>query len=170
MDYYKIRLKLVKSSLPKLKEEDLQWQAVKNMIRDGKAEIVLAEKSDAEFERPDDLKQFGQWKTKFASDLFFEATMLLSETEVVDEEIIMNRFYSNLQHCNFLDYSYSTNEGRFESFGYYDDSETDFAEMVSKEEKAVAKKEADEKKNTESKLTPEEIAQKKQIKMFKNKK
>lgn len=164
MEYYKVRLKLAKNILPKFKEEDLQWTAVKNLIKDGKAEIILLEQSDEEFDRPKDTTQYNEWNKKFSSDYFIEDTLLLNSEESQNQNFIYEKFYNNLNRSNILDYSYTNDDGRFESFAFFDDSNIDYSEMLSKEEKEIAKK------NVTSKLTPEEIAKKKQIKMFKNKK
>ena len=163
MEYYRVRLKIAKKLLPKFKEEDLQWEAVKNIIKDGKANISAIEKSEDEFDRPDELQQFQDWEKKFSSDYFIEDSLLLNEEEAGQPEVIFQKIYENMNSSNFLEYSYSTEEGRFESFGFFND-ESDYADMLSKEEKAAAKKEA------KAKLTPEQLAEKKQVKMFKNKK
>lgn len=64
-----------------------------------------------------------------------------------------------------LDYSYATERGRFESFGYFEDA-SDHADLLTREEKAAAKKEA----RALAKKGPEAHAARKQVAMFKKNK
>lgn len=152
MDYYKIRLKLAKNILPKFKDEEVQWDAVKKLVKNGHGEIALLEKSESEFARPEGLQQFSEWNKKFTSDLFLEFSVLLSEETAGNISEISNVLFRDLEKCNMVDYSYQLENGRFESWAYFDNSEFEEVEFMDISE-----------------ISPEEKEPAKQIDMFKKK-
>jgi len=132
MDYYKIRLKLSKSILPKFKEEELQWFAVKKLVKEGKGEIIVLEKSDDEFDKPAGLPEFPEWNIKLKTDLYFDFSKLLTDDEASDSQKIFAKLFEELEQSNVLEYSYENESGRFESWAYFDNSDFAEAEMIDK--------------------------------------
>lgn len=142
MDYYKIRLKLAKNTLPKLKDEELQWQAIKNLVKNGQGQISSMSKSDEEFSRPEGLQQFPEWNKKFTTDYYLDFSILLTDEEAENIELLSKKLYEDLQKCNMLNYSYQIESGRFESWGFFNASEFEEIEGADKSKNASEEKKA----------------------------
>lgn len=140
MEYYKIRLKLAKKILPKLKDEELQWKAVKKLVSDGKAEIVSMINSEDDFSRPDGLPEFPEWDKKLTTDYHLDFSILLSDEEIASIESLNKKLFEYLEKCNILQYSFQDDNGRYESWARFDDTGFNEAELINKLKNKAAEK------------------------------
>lgn len=152
MEFYKIQFRIPKKEILKTKDEELQWQSIRNLITRRKAELTIFEKSDDEFDRPSGLPDFPQWSTKIQTDVLLETTLGFKDSELEEQDNLYKRIASLIDLCNIYEYIYLDDSGIHVSLAYLDtDGFLEEDTQDSKADKPVKKTE-------------------RQIDMFKNKK
>ena len=120
MENYKLQFRINKKDFPKLKDEELQINTVKNFILNGIAKISILERTEDFFNYPEGSYNWPGWNNKINIDLLIEFSLLLSESDALDENVIRQKAVNYTADSNMFSYIYEDELGRHISFGRID--------------------------------------------------
>lgn len=125
MQNYKVQIKISKENVPSLLQhydELAVWNKVKEIVKDGNAELTVFERDDdyQGFEFPAEVNEINaEWDVNFKGNLFIETDFMLSDEET-NKGFVLNKVYDLLEKSNLEIYSYYYSGDLYQSFGYID--------------------------------------------------
>lgn len=126
MENYRVQLKIIKENVPSLLnhfDEGEVWKKVKEIVKDGRAELTVLERDDDYngFDFPAEVTKINaDWDKDFKGNLFIETDFLLEDGQA-NEQFVIGKVSDLLDKSNFEIYSYYKDGDLYQSYGYIDD-------------------------------------------------
>lgn len=126
MENYRIQVKIWVENVPErvqFSDEEQIWMIIKNLVKNGKAEVTILERDDdcLGFPIPESITESNaDWYNIGKGDFYIEDSFLLYDEEITEKNVLLNRFSEALEFSNLEIYSYYIGNDLYIRRGYID--------------------------------------------------